>query len=116
MADEVEKAQAAKAGGDTIFAKILNKEIPCDVSKIVTYKNIQLMTHSNFQFIYEDDLCVAFHDISAQAPVHFLVIPRKPIPQLSKASTEDEALLGHLMLAGKKVCLLLLTNIFKAIY
>lgn len=38
MADEVEKAQAAKAGGDTIFAKILNKEIPCDVSKIVTYK------------------------------------------------------------------------------
>lgn len=47
--------------------------------------------------------CVAFHDISAQAPVHFLVIPRKPIAQLSKATEEDEALLGHLMLVGKKV-------------
>lgn len=47
--------------------------------------------------------CVAFHDISAQAPTHFLVIPRKPISQLSKATQEDEALLGHLMLVGHKV-------------
>jgi histidine triad (HIT) family protein len=47
--------------------------------------------------------CVAFHDVAPQAPVHFLVIPKKPISQLSKASAEDEALLGHLMLAGKKV-------------
>lgn len=78
MADEVEKAQTAQAGGDTIFGKILRKEIPCN-------------------FIYEDDKCVAFHDVSPQAPVHFLVIPRKPIPQLSKASEEDEQLLGHLM-------------------
>lgn len=84
MSDEVAKAQKAAATEDTIFGKILRKEIPCT-------------------FIYEDDKCVAFHDISAQAPVHFLVIPRKPIPQLSKASEEDEALLGHLMLVGKKV-------------
>ncbi|XP_038114836.1 histidine triad nucleotide-binding protein 1 [Culex quinquefasciatus] len=85
MSDEVAKAQAADATAeDTIFGKILRKEIPCT-------------------FIYEDDKCVAFHDISAQAPVHFLVIPRKPITQLSKATEEDEALLGHLMLVGKKV-------------
>ncbi|KAL9700281.1 hypothetical protein quinque_003722 [Culex quinquefasciatus] len=85
MSDEVAKAQAADATAeDTIFGKILRKEIPCT-------------------FIYEDDKCVAFHDISAQAPVHFLVIPRKPIAQLSKATEEDEALLGHLMLVGKKV-------------
>ncbi|XP_039439294.1 adenosine 5'-monophosphoramidase HINT1 [Culex pipiens pallens] len=85
MSDEVAKAQAADAAAeDTIFGKILRKEIPCT-------------------FIYEDDKCVAFHDISAQAPVHFLVIPRKPIAQLSKATEEDEALLGHLMLVGKKV-------------
>jgi histidine triad (HIT) family protein len=64
--------------------QILRKEIPCD-------------------FIYEDDKCVAFHDISKQAPIHFLVIPRKPIPQLSKAEEEDENLLGHLMLVGKKI-------------
>ncbi|XP_058057962.1 adenosine 5'-monophosphoramidase HINT1 [Anopheles bellator] len=85
MSDEVAKAQAAAADADdTIFGKILRKEIPC-------------------QFIYEDDRCVAFHDVNPQAPVHFLVIPRKPISQLSKAAEEDEALLGHLMLVGRKV-------------
>uniref|UniRef100_A0A182PQ92 HIT domain-containing protein n=1 Tax=Anopheles epiroticus TaxID=199890 RepID=A0A182PQ92_9DIPT len=85
MSDEVAKAQAADASAeDTIFGKILRKEIPCT-------------------FIYEDDRCVAFKDVAPQAPVHFLVIPRKPIPQLSKATEADEALLGHLMLVGKKV-------------
>lgn len=47
--------------------------------------------------------CVAFHDISAQAPTHFLVIPRKPISQLSKANEEDKELLGHLMYTGHQV-------------
>ncbi|XP_031832352.1 histidine triad nucleotide binding protein 1 [Nomia melanderi] len=84
MATEVEKAQTAAPSGDTIFGKILRKEIPCN-------------------FIYEDDKCVAFQDINGQAPVHFLVIPRKPIPQLSKAEDEDEALLGHLMIVARKV-------------
>uniref|UniRef100_A0A182KCC6 General transcription factor IIE subunit 1 n=1 Tax=Anopheles christyi TaxID=43041 RepID=A0A182KCC6_9DIPT len=86
MSDEVAKAQVADAAAanDTIFGKILRKEIPCT-------------------FIYEDDKCVAFKDVAPQAPVHFLVIPRKTIPQLSKATEEDEALLGHLMLVGKKV-------------
>ncbi|XP_015609385.1 histidine triad nucleotide-binding protein 1 [Cephus cinctus] len=84
MASEVEKAQSALPGGDTIFGKILRKEIPC-------------------KFIYEDSQCVAFHDINAQAPVHFLVIPRKPIVQLSKVEDEDETLLGHLMNVARKV-------------
>jgi len=84
MASEVEKAQTAAPGSDTIFGKILRKEIPCD-------------------FIYEDDQCVAFKDVSPQAPVHFLVIPRKPISQLSKSEDEDEALLGHLMIVARKV-------------
>ncbi|XP_058975196.1 adenosine 5'-monophosphoramidase HINT1-like [Musca domestica] len=84
MSSEVEKAQSAAPAEDTIFGKILRKEIPC-------------------KFIYEDDKCVAFHDINAQAPTHFLVIPRKPIVMLSKASEEDESLLGHLMLVGSKV-------------
>lgn len=39
--------------------------------------------------------CVAFHDVNPQAPTHILVIPRKPIPQLSKATDEDEQLLGN---------------------
>ncbi|XP_014474288.1 PREDICTED: histidine triad nucleotide-binding protein 1 [Dinoponera quadriceps] len=84
MASEVEKAQSAAPGGDTIFGKILRKEIPC-------------------KFIYEDDQCVAFNDVNPQAPVHFLVIPRKPIEQLSKSADEDENLLGHLMIVARKV-------------
>ncbi|XP_004518801.1 histidine triad nucleotide-binding protein 1 isoform X2 [Ceratitis capitata] len=84
MSSEVAKAQTASASEDTIFGKILRKEIPC-------------------KFIYEDDKCVAFHDINGQAPKHFLVIPRKPIVQLSKAVEDDKELLGHLMLVGAKV-------------
>uniref|UniRef100_A0A1B0G8D0 HIT domain-containing protein n=1 Tax=Glossina morsitans morsitans TaxID=37546 RepID=A0A1B0G8D0_GLOMM len=84
MASEVDKAQKAGPVGDTIFGKILRKEIPCE-------------------FIHEDDKCVAFHDISPQAPTHFLVIPRKPITMLSDVEDNDEDLLGHLMLVGSKV-------------
>jgi len=47
--------------------------------------------------------CVAFHDVAPQAPTHFLVIPRKPIAQLSLAEDGDADLLGHLMLVGRKV-------------
>ncbi|NXW58715.1 HINT1 protein, partial [Eurystomus gularis] len=46
--------------------------------------------------------CLAFHDISPQAPTHFLVIPKKPIVRLSEAEDSDESLLGHLMIVGKK--------------
>ncbi|NXT19898.1 HINT1 protein, partial [Syrrhaptes paradoxus] len=83
MADEVSKAQAARPGGDTIFGKIIRKEIPANI-------------------IYEDAQCLAFHDISPQAPTHFLVIPKKPIVRLSEAEDSDESLLGHLMIVGKK--------------
>ncbi|XP_069692467.1 adenosine 5'-monophosphoramidase HINT1 [Periplaneta americana] len=84
MADEVEKARLAGPGGDTIFGKILRKEIPCN-------------------FIYEDEQCVAFNDVNPQAPTHFLVIPRKPIPQLSKSDNNDEQLLGHLLIVARKL-------------
>ena len=64
---------------DTLFSKIIRKEIPADI-------------------VYEDDQCLAFRDITPQAPTHILVIPKKPIPQLSEAQKEDKALLGHLLL------------------
>ncbi|NWY02601.1 HINT1 protein, partial [Nothoprocta ornata] len=83
MADEISKAQAARPGGDTIFGKIIRKEIPANI-------------------IYEDEQCLAFHDISPQAPTHFLVVPKKPIVRLSEAEDSDESLLGHLMIVGKK--------------
>ena len=69
---------------DSIFAKIISGEIPAE-------------------FIYEDEHCVAINDINPQAPVHVLVIPRLAISQLSAAQPEDQALLGHLMLAAGKV-------------
>ncbi|HIK32457.1 MAG TPA: histidine triad nucleotide-binding protein [Oscillatoriales cyanobacterium M59_W2019_021] len=69
---------------DTIFSKIIRKEIPADI-------------------IYEDDRAIAFRDISPQAPVHILVIPKKPIPRLADADAEDAALLGHLLMTVKHV-------------
>ena len=84
MASETEKAQTAKPGGDTIFGKIIRGEIPT-------------------KFIYEDEQCVAFNDISAQAPTHFLVVPKKTIVKLSDAEDSDKQLLGHLLLVARKV-------------
>lgn len=69
---------------ETIFSKIIRKEIPADI-------------------VYEDDLTIAFRDIAPQAPVHILVIPKKPIPQLAAAESEDHALMGHLLLTAKRV-------------
>lgn len=67
----------------TIFSKIISKEIPADI-------------------IYEDELCLAFNDISPQAPVHFLVIPKMNISKLDETETQHNHLLGHLMhVAGK---------------
>lgn len=62
----------------TIFAKIIRREIPADI-------------------VHEDDLCLAFKDITPQAPVHVLIIPKKPIVRIDVAETQDEALLGHLL-------------------
>jgi histidine triad (HIT) family protein len=69
---------------DTIFSKIIRREIPADI-------------------VYEDELAIAFRDIHAQAPVHILVIPKKPIPKLSDAEPVDQALLGHLLLAVQHI-------------
>jgi histidine triad (HIT) family protein len=46
---------------------------------------------------------VAFRDISPQAPLHILVIPRKAIPRVGLANEGDEGLLGHLLLTAAKV-------------
>ena len=69
---------------DTIFGKIISGEIPSE-------------------FLYEDEHCIAINDISPQAPVHVLVIPKRGIPRLVDAQADDQALLGHLLLAAGKV-------------
>lgn len=54
-------------------------------------------------FVYEDEDTVAFRDINPQAPVHILVIPRKPIRTLNDAQPEDAALIGKLFLVAAKI-------------
>lgn len=68
----------------TIFQRIIDKEIPADI-------------------VFEDDLCLAFHDLAPQAPTHVLVIPKKPLPNLAAAKADDQALLGHLLLVAKQI-------------
>lgn len=63
----------------SLFEKMMDGEIPADI-------------------VYEDTDCIAINDISPQAPVHVLIIPRKRIPRLADATDDDRALLGQLML------------------
>ena len=53
--------------------------------------------------VYEDEKCIAFNDISPQAPTHILVIPRKGISKLSESQEADRDLLGHLMLSVTQI-------------
>lgn len=69
---------------DTVFAKIINREIDADI-------------------VHEDDRCLAFRDANPQAPMHILVIPKKPIARLADANESDGPLLGHLLLTGRKI-------------
>lgn len=68
----------------TIFGKIIKREIPADI-------------------VYEDELCLAFRDVNPQAPTHVLIIPKQEVARLADAGQEDQALLGHLMLAANKI-------------
>lgn len=72
----------------SIFGKIIDGEIPADI-------------------VYQDEHCIAFHDVSPQAPVHVLLIPKKEIVNLAGLSDEDQALCGHLMLKVNHVAGLL---------
>ncbi|CAM2708687.1 unnamed protein product [Rotaria socialis] len=84
MSDEIAKAQTAQPTEDTIFGKIARKEIKVDL-------------------LHDDDQCVAFHDISKQAPTHILIIPKEPIKQLSECTVAQEPLLGHLLFVAAQV-------------
>jgi len=68
----------------TLFGKIIRREIPANI-------------------VYEDDLCLAFRDINPQAPTHVLLVPKKEIDMLANAGPEDQALLGHMLLAAGKI-------------
>jgi len=70
--------------GKTIFKRIIDKEIPAKI-------------------VYEDDLCLAFHDVNAQAPTHVLVIPKKEVASINDLGADDQMLVGHLLLVIRKL-------------
>jgi histidine triad (HIT) family protein len=68
----------------TIFKRIIDGEIPAKI-------------------VYQDDRCLAFHDIAPQAPTHVIVIPKKEIPSLKEVTEDDAALVGHLIVTIRKL-------------
>ena len=69
---------------DTIFSRIIRGEIPARI-------------------VHDDALCLAFHDVAPQAPVHVLVIPKEPIPSLAAVEESQAALLGHLIVVATEL-------------
>ncbi|HMJ08141.1 MAG TPA: histidine triad nucleotide-binding protein [Pyrinomonadaceae bacterium] len=72
------------SNGDCIFCKIISGEIAAET-------------------LYEDEYCIAFNDLSPQAPVHILVVPRDHIDSLDKAAENDKPVLGHLLLTAAAI-------------
>lgn len=68
----------------TLFEKIIAREIPATI-------------------LAEEETWIAFQDISPQAPFHALIVPKKPIPRIVEATSEDQILLGTLLLAAARV-------------
>lgn len=69
---------------DTLFTKIVHKEIPADI-------------------LFQDDEVTVFRDIAPQAVEHILIIPNKPIPTANDVKTEDQMVLGKLFLTAAKM-------------
>lgn len=69
---------------DCIFCKIVSNEIPSTR-------------------VFEDDVCIAFNDLSPQAPTHLLIVPREHFDSLDKAHIEHKTTLGHLLLTAANI-------------
>jgi histidine triad (HIT) family protein len=72
----------------TIFEKIIAREIPADI-------------------VFEDDQCLAFRDVNPQAPTHVLLVPKRAIPRLGAATSDDQKLLGHLLVKAGELAKML---------
>lgn len=53
--------------------------------------------------VFEDDVCVAFNDISPQAPTHVLIVPREHLRSLAEAGEKHRETLGHLLLTAANI-------------
>jgi histidine triad (HIT) family protein len=65
----------------TLFEKIIDREIPARIE-------------------HEDESCIVIHDVQPRAPIHVLIIPKKPIARIGEATAADQAVLGHLLLTA----------------
>lgn len=69
---------------DTVFGKIIRREIPADI-------------------VYETEAVLAFRDINPQAPIHILIVPKKPIPTINDLTPADAEVVGQLYLAARQI-------------
>ncbi len=69
---------------DCLFCKIVDQRIPSPL-------------------LYQDEKCVAFADIHPKDKTHLLIIPREHIDTVASATTEQESLLGHLIITAKRI-------------
>ena len=69
---------------DCIFCKIIKKQIPCEI-------------------VYEDDKVLGFKDISPQAPVHIVIIPKEHFDDLNCIKEEQTEIIGHIFIVAKKI-------------
>ena len=69
---------------ETLFTKIIKHEIPATI-------------------VYEDETVTAFADINPKAAHHILIVPHKPIPSIAAVESEDEQVLGHLLVVARKI-------------
>jgi histidine triad (HIT) family protein len=70
----------------TIFEKIIDREIPSTIE-------------------YEDESIIAFRDVTPQAPIHILIVPKKRVASINECDVEDTMLLGELLLVAKKLAM-----------
>jgi histidine triad (HIT) family protein len=68
----------------TLFERIIAREIPAKIE-------------------HEDEHCIVIHDIDPQAPIHLLVVPKIVIPRITEARSEEQSILGHLLLTAASV-------------
>jgi histidine triad (HIT) family protein len=68
----------------TLFSRIIARELPSEI-------------------VYQDELVTAFRDIHPQAPVHILIVPNKEIATVDDVTSEDEAMLGRMWTAARKI-------------
>ena len=67
----------------TIFHQIIDRKIPADI-------------------VFEDERVIAFKDIQPAAPEHILIVPKRTIPTANDITSQDEALIGHMVFVAKE--------------